>query len=243
MVVLFDADSLIYASCFARRDSEEKYLNINDAYNKFKLGLEKIFKELSDQVEVEKFIVCNGSKGNFRKHISKEYKANRTPEKPPILGQLHNLVKSKYKSHYGVGVETDDVVATLWNRVVSEKGEDSVVIVSLDKDYKQFPCWMYIYMGKSKGLFKISKEEALENFYSQMIIGDTADNVNYCKGYGKAYAKKLLEGFRGEFSATRRVYTLFKEIYGTEAKNKYIECKELLKLKTDCDDRIKIQRG
>ena len=243
MVVLFDADSLIYSSCFDSSDSEEKYLTIDKAYDKFRLGLEKIVSDLSEQVEVDKFIVCNGSRGNFRKDISKDYKANRTPEKPPILGQLHNLIKKKYKSHYGEGVETDDVVATLWKRVSDEKGVDSVIIASIDKDYKQFPCWLYIYRGKQKGLFKISEQEAVENFYSQMIIGDTADNVNYCKGYGKAYAKKLLGGSVGEFSAVRRVYTLFKEIYDTDAKNKFVECRELLKLKTDCNDRIRIQKG
>ena len=100
----------------------EKWLTIDKAYEKFQEGLDKIFAELEEQVEVDKFIVCNGSKGNFRHDISKEYKANRTGEKPPILGKLHSLVKRKYRSHYGLGVETDDVVATLWKRVADKSG-------------------------------------------------------------------------------------------------------------------------
>ena len=76
MVVLFDADSLIYSSCFDSSDSDEKYLIIEKAYDKFRLGLEKIVSDLSEQVEVDKFIVCYGSKGNFRKDISKEYKGS-----------------------------------------------------------------------------------------------------------------------------------------------------------------------
>ena len=88
---------------------------------------------------------------------------------------------------------------------------------------------------------KISEEEATINFYTQMIVGDSADNIKYCKGYGKVYARKLLEDVKTPFSATRRVYTLFKEVYGDEAKDKYNECKSLLTLKTDCDDNIRIQ--
>ena len=65
MVVLFDADSLIYASCFDTK-SDEKWLTVDKAYEKFQEGLDKIFAELEEQVEVDKFIVCNGSKGNFR---------------------------------------------------------------------------------------------------------------------------------------------------------------------------------
>ena len=172
--------------------------------------------------------------------IRDRYKANRTGEKPPILGKLHNLVKRKYKSHYGIGIETDDVVATLWKRVSEQRGVDSVIIVSIDKDYKQFPCWFYDYHWKKKTLSKISDEEATINFYSQMIIGDTADNINYCKGYGKAYANKILKDVKTPFSATRRVYTLFKELYGDESKEKYNECKSLLTLKTDCNESIKI---
>lgn len=242
MVVLFDADSLIYASCFdSNKESGEKYLTLDKAYTKFQEGLDKIFSQLEDQVEIEKFIVCNGSKGNFRHDISKEYKANRKGERPPVLGKLHDLVKRKYKSHYGLGVETDDVVATLWKRVSKERGVDSVIIVSIDKDYKQFPCWFYDYHWKRKTLTKITEEEAVVNFYTQMIVGDSADNIKYCKGYGKVYAGKLLDDVKTSFSATRRVYTLYKEVYGDDSKEKFNECKSLLTLKTDCDDRIRIQ--
>ena len=142
-----------------------------------------------------------------------------------------------------IGIETDDVVATLWKRVSDERGVDSVVIASLDKDYKQFPCWFYDYHYKKKTLTKISEEEATVNFYTQMIVGDSADNIKYCKGYGKVYAGKLLNDVKTPFSATRRVYTLFKDVYGDEAKDKYNECKTLLTLKTDCDDGIRIQKA
>ena len=49
MVVLFDADSLIYASCFDSK-SDEKWLTVGKAYEKFQEGLDKIFAELEEQV-------------------------------------------------------------------------------------------------------------------------------------------------------------------------------------------------
>ena len=72
-----------------------------------------------------------------------------------------------------------------------------------------------------------------------MIIGDTADNVNYCKGFGKAYTKKLFKDFKNEYSLVNRTYRLYKEIYGEEAKLMYNEAKSLLTLKTDCYANIK----
>ena len=149
------------------------------------------------------------------------------------------MVKLEYNSIYGDGVETDDVVATLWAEEVLVNGVDSVIIMSLDKDYKQFPCWFYDYNYKKRELIKISEQEAIENFYSQMIIGDTADNVNYCKGFGKAYTKKLFKDFKNEYSLVNRTYRLYKEIYGEEAKLMYNEAKSLLTLKTDCYANIK----
>ena len=244
MKVIFDADSLIYASCFKKkedRDNDEDLFetDVDVAFNKFSEGMGKLLAFLEEQVPVDEVIVCNGSKNNFRKDITPTYKLNRTQKRPEILTELHELVKLSYNSIWGDGVETDDVVATLWAEEVEKNGIDSVIIMSLDKDYKQFPCWFYDYNYKKRELIKISEEEAYRNFYSQMIVGDSADNIKVCKGYGKVYASKLLKEAKTEYSMLNKTYRLYKEVYEEEAKAMFRQTKSLLTLKTDCYDQIK----
>ena len=244
MKVIFDADSLIYASCFKnltdRKDKEDLYeTDVVKAYDKFTLSFGKLIDYLNDIVQVDEVVFCNGSKNNFRNAITDTYKANRTSKRPPVLAELHDIVKESYDSVYGDGVETDDVVATLWAEEVEKNGVDSVIIMSLDKDYKQFPCWFFDYHYKRRELTKITKSDALHNFYSQMIIGDTADNINYCKGFGKSYTMKTFKDSKSEYSLLNRTYRLYKEIHGDNAKEMFNEAKSLLKLKTDCYEQIR----
>ena len=244
MKVIFDADSLIYASCFKKKDDREFpedlfETDVNVAFNKFQVSFERLLDFLEEQVNVNEVVFCNGSKNNFRKDISATYKLNRTQKRPEILPLLHDMVKLEYNSIYGDGVETDDVVATLWAEEVEKNGIDSVIIMSLDKDYKQFPCWFYDYNYKKRELVKISEQEANENFYSQMIVGDSADNIKVCKGYGKVYAEKLFKDAKNKYSLMNRTYRLYKQVYGDDAKAMFNEAKSLLTLKTDCYENIK----
>jgi len=224
MYILIDADSLIFATAVTTND-------IQSAKEGFDWRWNGLIWKLKQTYEIDGLFVFSGSKGNFRKLITKNYKANRKQELPAHLGDLHNYVKSEYNSIYKYGVETDDVIASYWKRAVDNVGEDNVVIVALDKDYKQFPCIFYNY-NKEQAV-KISKEEAKVNFYSQMVEGDSADNVNYCKGYGKAWCKKNLNTEMSEYSMIRTVFSVFKELYKGKAREKYIECYNLLKLRTD----------
>ena len=226
MRLIFDADSLIYSSCFNVETLEE-------AQNKFETGLSYILSDLSDVCEFDDILVCNGSVNNFRKDLNKEYKANRTQKRPEFLSDLHKYVKKNFKSYWTDGYETDDVVATLWKQSCDELGENNVIIAANDKDYKQFPCWFFDTYYSRRELVKIEDFEAKYNFYHQMIMGDTADNVKYFKGYGKAKAHKILNGAKTEFALIRRVYSLFLEFYKDEAKDKFNECKKMLKLITD----------
>ncbi len=244
MKVIFDADSLIYASCFKKKDDREFpedlfETDVNVAFNKFQVSFERLLDFLEEQVNVNEVVFCNGSKNNFRKDISATYKLNRTQKRPEILPLLHDMVKLEYNSIYGDGVETDDVVATLWAEEVEKNGIDSVIIMSLDKDYKQFPCWFYDYNYKKRELVKISEQEANENFYSQMIVGDSADNIKVCKGYGKVYAEKLFKDANNKYSLMNRTYRLYKQVYGDDAKAMFNQAKSLLTLKTDCYENIK----
>lgn len=225
MIILIDADTMIFASAVTSDTLEE-------AQDKFRWSYRHLMNDIMNTYTPDGVYIFSGSRGNFRKLITPVYKANRKKQDlPEHLFALHNHVKTEYKSIVGYGVETDDMIASYWYRAQKNVGRDNVMIVAVDKDYLQFPCLYYNY--KKRELLDITEEQAMYNFYEQMIIGDTADNVNYLKGYGKAYAKKLFEGCNSRYVYTKRLYNLFKEVYKGKAKQKYIECYNLLKLRTD----------
>lgn len=66
-----------------------------------------------------------------------------------------------------------------------------------------------------------------------MIMGDTADNVNYFKGKGKKFAENYFKNCNSKYQYTKKLYELFKNKYKSKAKQKYIECYTLLKLLTN----------
>ena len=236
MILLVDADSLIFASCYRKRetpDDELYYTNIEDSRAKFDEQFMSIVNHLEDKYPIDKILTFSGSKGNFRKLITPKYKANRKKQElPPLLDEMHQFVKDHYDSIWGYGVETDDMVARYWKQISDDIGRDEVMIVSIDKDYKQFPCLMYNYHYKHKEILDISEEEAMYNFYEQCIVGDTADNVNYFKGKGKKFAEKHFKECTTKYQYTRKLYELFKQEYKGKARQKYAECYHLLKLRT-----------
>jgi 5'-3' exonuclease len=236
MIVLVDADSLIWSSCYKQKEQpdDKQYHSIENAKLKFDEVFMKIINTIEETHEIDKVLTFANALGNFRKQISKSYKANRIGrEIPPILNELQAYVKEQYESISGYGVETDDVVATYWTNLTNTFGRNEVIIVSIDKDYKQLPCLMYDYHIKKQCYYDISKEQSLYNFYEQMIIGDPADNVNFCKGYGVKWVDKAFKDLVSEYSLVKVIFSLFKKIYKHKAREKFIECKLLLKLKTE----------
>jgi 5'-3' exonuclease len=236
MILLVDADSLIFASCYKKRehkDDERFYTDIEDSKAKFDEQFMSIVNKLEDMYNVERVITFSGSKGNFRKLITPVYKANRKKQElPPLLDEMHEFVKDEYNSVWGFGIETDDIVARYWKELSNEVGRDNVCIVSLDKDYRQFPAIIYNYHFKSREILDISEEEAMYNFYEQFIIGDSADNVQYFSGRGKVFASKYLKDCNTKYQYTRKMLELFQEKYKGKARQKYAECYHLLKLRT-----------
>lgn len=237
MILLIDADSLIFASCYRKREQpedEKYYTDISDARSKFDEQYMAIVNHLEDIYNIDRVITFSGSKGNFRKLITPVYKANRKKQElPPLLNEMHQFVKDQYDSVYGFGIETDDMVARYWYAISQDIGRNEVMIVSIDKDYKQFPALIYNYHYKHKEILDITEDEAMYNLYEQFIIGDTADNVNYFKGKGKRFAEKYLADCETKYQYTRKMFELFQKEYKGKARQKYAECYHLLKLRTE----------
>ena len=221
MILLIDADSLIYSSCCGIE-------SLDEAIAKFTENYTAIVNTLEENYEIEKVISFAKSKGNYRKIIDKNYKANRIYPKPKFWDELSENVVDHFSMKQAFGMETDDLVATYWYNLAEEVGRDNVMIVSLDKDYKQLPALIYNYHGLHKTIYDISEEAAKNNFYTSMIVGDSADNVNYCKGYGKKYAEKLFQDCKTDYQYTRKLFELFKKIYKQKAREKYVACYNLL---------------
>ena len=223
MKILFDADSLLWSSCYPLENT------IEEATFKFDEVFMSIVNKLEEVYEIDEVITFSGSKGNFRKIIDSNYKANRKKSNiPPLLNELSEYVKEGYSSISKAGYETDDLVASMW-----AKDKQGSLIVSIDKDYLQFPATIYNYHYKHQTVTTYTEQEATYFFHEQLILGDTADNVNFCKGYGKAYCKKAFKDCVTPYQFKRKVFELYKKIYKSKAREKYILCYNLLKLKTD----------
>lgn len=74
--------------------------------------------------------------------------------------------------------------------IVSKKIDNTGVIISIDKDMKLIPSIIY---NPNKNIWcKITEKEAMFNFYSMLVTGDTADGIKGAKGVGEAWVKKNL---------------------------------------------------
>ena len=232
MTILFDADSLLWSSCYKEKENPDDSPfndNLEEVVFKFDEVFMSIVNKLEETYEIDKVVTFCGSKGNFRKMLTPTYKANRKKANiPPLLNELTKYVQESYDAVYKAGYETDDLVASMW-----AKNKEESIIVSIDKDYLQFPAIIYNYHYNHQSIKVQTKQEALYFFYEQMIVGDTADNVNFCKGYGKAYCKKAFKECTTAYQFRRKVFELFKKIYKSKAREKFILCYNLLKLRTN----------
>ena len=234
MIVLLDADSLAWAACYDK-ESGSYYEEENQAKEKYDQTFGRLTNEIGELFPIEDIITFSGSRGNFRKYVGSNntYKANRDNLAiPNHLSTVQSYLRSDYNAIRGYGVETDDMVARSWKKMTDDLGRDKVVIASIDKDYKQLPCLFYNYHYKHRYLLDITPEDALYNFYSQMVAGDQADNVNYFFGKGPSFCKKYFADCKTEYQYRKKLFLLFKERYKSKAREKYIECYSLLRLKT-----------
>jgi len=217
MIAIFDIDSLIYEACYGAEDFDDATESFWSRYNDAEYNLQMKYSKVE-------MIPVGFCRNNYRKVVDSNYKMNRAGNpKPEHFDELIQHVKDNLDVQMRRGIETDDLVAKFHKHI----GSDKSVIVSVDKDYKQFEGTMFNY--RKKEFDYTSKEEALYNFWEQMVIGDRADNVLVCKGYGVKWCEKNLKGL-SEFGMMRVVLSLYKELYKSKGREKLIKTYLLLKL-------------
>lgn len=162
--------------------------------------------------------------GNYRHSIATRanYKGNRSGQQPPAhLKAIRSHLVTKWGAELSVGEEADDAIGR-----ASTQYAGSSVICSIDKDLKQLPGRHYDFVKKEE--VTISPKEAWLNFYSQVISGDSTDNVPGLTGYGPVKARKALDGSKNNRSCWLKVLELYKAEFGPKAEQYVLECAQLV---------------
>lgn len=141
---------------------------------------------------------------NFRKSLDPQYKANRDGKpRPPYLDPIRELLVREWNAEICDGYEADDGIG-----MAHEKCPESI-IVSNDKDFRQLAGEIFNPI-KNGGEFEIvDSVEAARAFYSQLLEGDSSDNVRGVDGIGKVRAGRLLDG-----KSPEDMHTIVFDLYG-----------------------------
>lgn len=188
-------------------------------------------------------------KTNFRFKIAsiKGYKENRTNKKKPHWYQdVYDYIANKPNAVIVYGQEADDAMSiTQWSNLrdaVNNHGASRVkavadtVICTRDKDLRMVPGWHYQWAGynqEEKDPYWITPHEGKMWFYSQLMMGDSADNIPGLYGVGKTsnYIKRLSEK-ETELEMFNSVKTLYKAYFGNYWKFFLTENARLLWMRT-----------
>jgi hypothetical protein len=142
---------------------------------------------------------------NFRYKLATllPYKGNRSEEKPAHLELVRNYMFERGAEAIDF-LEADDMMSAN-HEILVDQGH-TPIICSSDKDLKTVPSLNYNITKKV--LQTISEEQALMNFYYQLLIGDGVDNIPSPYGLGETKALSYLT-YKYPFDKLKAFYSGF----------------------------------
>jgi len=180
---IIDGDSLIYIHSWKLREDD-------DFYNHREAIREHIRQILSSTGCQQYIGYVKGSK-SIRKTLAKtkEYKGNRKNSKrPKFYYEYYDFLVMELGFKFSDdGLEADDLCKIAWGEL---KDKYDITVATPDKDLKQFPTTFFNYVKNEFEVVDINK--AKYNFWYQVLVGDSADNIPGLKGIGPVGAKKIL---------------------------------------------------
>jgi hypothetical protein len=193
---LIDGDILVYRIGFASEEDAEP------------LAIARCCEFLEDIILFNGFGDYQGfltGKTNFRTDVAvtAPYKGNRKSAKPKHYQALRDYMENKWGFSMSEGQEADDAIGI----EAYSLDPESYCICSIDKDLDMLRGKHYNFV---KDIFyTITEEEALFNFYKQILTGDRVDNIIGLKGIGDVKAKRILKECNNEkemYLATLKAY-------------------------------------
>jgi hypothetical protein len=259
MQCLIDADVIRYECGFAA-ETGWKALTGREEIPPFSY-VEEILVNRINQINAECFateppkLYLTG-KGNFRLDVAKkkEYKGNRADlHKPWHYNNITGYLMCMYDTELVQGMEADDAMCI---EQTARLDKLDSIICTRDKDLRQCPGMHYGWeLGNQPsfgpeevdeiGYLKYDeKKKTLKGvgskfFFSQMITGDTTDNIPGLPKKGPAAAYKLLSELNTYAHMEQAVVNEYRAFYGDSWKEEFMEQAYLLWMVRELDEEGK----
>ena len=171
------------------------------------------------------------------------YKGNRKSAKPLHFNNIRMYMLNHYDCVVSNGVEADDMMAT--------HQTDDTIICSVDKDLRQVPGKHYtwsvgerpstdVYQVDKLGLMMLKGDKVYATgffqFFYQVLVGDTVDNIKGLDKVGPKKAYKLLEGATSEVELYQRVRQAYLEKHPEDGLEKLREVIDLVWMIREWED-------
>lgn len=157
-----DGDILLYEVGFASNDDPVEFACHS---------LRQRVQGVMDGCECKQAQLFLTGKTNFRNELTSTYKANRADAPKPVhIDALRDYAINTLDAIVSENEEADDLLGIHAVR-------DGWGIATLDKDLDGVPGWHYVWKGKREGLYYVDQVQADRFFYTQMLTGDSTDNI------------------------------------------------------------------
>ncbi|AWV91087.1 DNA polymerase I [Bradymonas sediminis] len=244
---IVDGSSYIFRAFYAIRSLSTAAGFPTNAIYGFTQMLMRLLRDENPEYIAMTFDVSDVDVPNFRKVLYDDYKANRSAmpdelrEQMPYFSKVVEALHIPIKTQ--VGVEADDVIATLTRQARAEGFE--VCIVSADKDLMQLLADEVRMLDTMRDK-TYTPEEVQERFnvtpdkvkYVLALAGDSSDNIPGVPGIGEVTGGRLIE----EFGDLENLLANIDKVSGKKRKENLENFAdqarlslELVTLRDDCD--------
>lgn len=198
MRAALDGDIILYAVAFAAKDDPIAYAC---------RSARTFCTDVMHALNVEGADIYLTGKDNYREAYGSEwhpYKGNRKADKPEHYAELKKYMVESLGAVVIDGEEADDKLGILGYA-------GTHVICTIDKDLYGVPGWHYHW--KRKELHNVSPEDADRFFYTQMLTGDSTDNIpGLYKRVGMKASAKIKEPIADMFTP-EEMYAYVRSVY------------------------------
>lgn len=168
------------------------------------MNVDSYMQDLFDTLQCYSYRVFLSSNTNFRDNIAtiKPYKGNReNVAKPFYYDLIKNHLINEYFATSEEGLEADDLLGL--------HSHPERIIISQDKDLRMIPG--YHFDNSKRNKYYVEEEDADLFFFTQLLSGDSTDNIPGLYGFGISKAIKLLnENLYKDRSPYQIVYDTYK---------------------------------